>query len=110
MIVGIGIDVVSIARISKAMRRERFVERILAPAEREQAHGPRWVAGRWAAKEAVVKALGRPVPFRDIVVTGGPAGAPVARVSAVSGLKIHVSISHDRESAVAMAIVERPDH
>jgi holo-[acyl-carrier protein] synthase len=108
MIAGVGIDVVSIERIERAMRRKRFLERLLTPAETAEAKGPAWVAGRWAAKEAVMKALGRPVPFLEIEILRGAKGAPSALVASRPDQVIHVSISHDQGMAVAVAVVERP--
>lgn len=109
MIAGVGIDIVSVERIAKAMRRERFLERLLTPTERKEVGEAEWVAGRWAAKEAVIKALGRPVSFHSIEVRSGPLGAPVASLSDSPGLMVHVSISHERGTAVALAVIERPE-
>ncbi len=58
MIVGLGIDIVEVARIAEAMKNPRFIERILTPIEREFCTTPQKVAGRWAAKEAIAKAVG----------------------------------------------------
>ncbi|WP_127588157.1 holo-ACP synthase [Paenibacillus koleovorans] len=97
MIVGIGTDLVEIARIRRILEQPhgpRFVERLLTPAERELAAArgggspgrlAEFVAGRFAAKEAVAKALGcgigRQVGLQDISVLPGALGKPDCRVS-----------------------------
>ena len=86
MIIGIGTDLVDIARVADVLKRhgDRFVNRVFATEEREDAdHAeglPAHYAKRWAAKEAAAKALGlgidQGVYLRDIVVVRGPNGAP----------------------------------
>lgn len=107
MISGLGIDVVEVARIAKAMEHPRFLARILTPREREHCRSPQQVAGRWAAKEAVRKALG-PVPMLEIEITNGPGGEPVLGLpgSAAMGRRCLVSIAHERSVAVAVVTVE----
>lgn len=110
MIVGIGVDIVQIARIESAMRRPGFVERILHPDERAMARGPEWVAGRWAAKEAIAKCLGRSLRWHDVIVNTTKIGAPevILRRPDLNDppLRLHLSISHDHGCAVAFAIAE----
>lgn len=110
MIVGIGVDIVQISRIEHAMRRRRFVERILHPTERQRATDPEWVAGRWAAKEAIAKSLGRPLRWHDVIIEVTESGAPKVLIRrpdlAVAALRLHVAISHDHGCAVAFAIAE----
>src|SRR5258708_1973674 len=90
MIKGIGIDSVQLSRIARvhAEYGQKFLARIVTDAEREYVAGwadpvPR-IAGRFAAKEACMKALGTGwgagVRWRDIEVRRGPAGAPVANL------------------------------
>lgn len=124
MVVGIGIDSVLIERIRKVP--DRLFERICTPEEREycerfgtEGRHERY-AGRFAAKEAVSKALGTGIAagvnWTDIEVlptsTGAPRavlhGAAALRLRALGGERIHVSISHDRATAVAMAVLEGP--
>lgn len=86
MIRGIGFDVVRIERISALVSRrgERFAERLLLPSERvlweERGRTSRFLAGRFAAKEAIVKALGTGftggIGLRTIAVLADPAGRP----------------------------------
>jgi holo-[acyl-carrier protein] synthase len=111
MVVGLGIDMVEIVRIAKAMENPRFVYRVLTDNEREFCKTPSQVAGRWAAKEAVFKAVGLPLHWMDIEILADHAGAPKAVINAAKfdgkRLRIHVSITHERKQAVAVAILER---
>ena len=125
MIIGTGIDIVEIARLQRSIERykEHFLERTYTGAELEQAgtRGARTIlfyAGRWAAKEAIAKALGTgfgaSCGWLDISVLDDSMGKPVAAISGAAAetmrkkgvREIHVSISHDGGFAVAMAIAE----
>jgi holo-[acyl-carrier protein] synthase len=111
MIVGLGTDLVEIARIKHAMKNPRFVYRILTDREREICVAPHQVAGRWAAKEAIAKAVGLHLTWQQVEILPDELGVP--RVLIESGhfdrrrLKIHVSITHERTHAMAVAILER---
>ena len=111
MIVGLGMDLVEIARIRRAMENPRFLERILTPTEREFAVTPAQVAGRWAAKEAIYKALGIPLSWRDVEILPAAHGAPKATVNSVQynpgRMRLHITITHERTHASAVAVVER---
>lgn len=123
MVEGIGVDIIEIERVAEAVARRRFRERIFSPAERdycEDGGSPRRIAeryaGRFAAKEAVVKALGTGMrlPLREIETLRGESGAPYVRVSGeaatvVDGRRVWVSISHCKNYAVAQAVVERTE-
>ena len=108
MIEAVGIDLVDVGRIERAMRNPRFVDRVLTPNERLRACTPEYVAGRWAAKEALRKCVDQ-VGWQDVEVLSGSGRAPVLRiVRHVSGLEsrtIHVSISHERTHAVAVVVI-----
>lgn len=121
MILGTGVDIVEIGRIAKAAKNERFLEKLFAPDELEifKASGYRMetVAGRFAAKEAVLKALGcglSDIPMRDIAVNRAPSGQPVIALTGVARQKaalcgvtrVHISISHSERYAVACAVAE----
>ena len=76
MALSVGIDLIEIDRVERALeRRPRLAERLFTPAElayaRERARPGRHLAARFAAKEAVIKALGRGVPPKEIEVVGG---------------------------------------
>lgn len=111
MVVGLGMDLVEIARIEKAMRRPGFMERILTPMEREFCIKPVQVAGRWAAKEAVYKALGLPLNWQQIEILPDEIGAPRVKIDSPNfdpgRLRVMVSITHERQHAAAVAILER---
>jgi holo-[acyl-carrier protein] synthase len=121
MIVGIGIDVCSIARMGKALERhgDRFFHRICGPEERKDA-GRRdlstFLAGRFATKEAFAKALaGAPgVGWHEVRVRREPSGRPVLELSGqalesareAGASRWHVSISHDAGVAAAVVVLE----
>jgi len=111
-ILGIGTDVVEIERIRAAMHSPRFLDRILRPDERCPRETAEWVAGRWAAKEAVAKALGVHLKWHDVAIVSAEDGKPTVVLSdAVNNmdLTVHLSISHERSVAVAMVVVETVD-
>jgi holo-[acyl-carrier protein] synthase len=111
---GVGIDLLEIERMERALERHpRLAERLFTSAEREyaaaRARPGRHLAARFAAKEAVVKALGLSGGFalREIeVVAGEP---PTVRLSgqaaeAAAGLTVEISLTHSRDNAAAVAI------
>ena len=112
---GVGIDLIEIARLERALeRRPRLAERLFTDAELSYARGRarpgRHLAARFAAKEAVVKALGlRGFGIREIeVVAGEP---PRIRLSgraaeAAAGREVAISLTHSREDAAAVAIAQ----
>ncbi len=120
MIVGIGLDLVSISRAREMLARhgERLVARCCAPGEAARPGDPAHVAGLLAAKEAAFKALGTGwgsgVGWRDAVVGRTPNGAPVvtfaagaaARAAHLGVRSAHLSITHDAGVAVAVVILE----
>jgi holo-[acyl-carrier protein] synthase len=112
MVVGLGIDLVEIARIRRAMENPRFVYRILTDAERELCTTPGRVAGRWAAKEAIYKAIGLPMSsWHDIEILHDHLGSPRAVIHShqfdTKRLRLNVSITHERTHAAAVAVLER---
>lgn len=123
MIYGIGTDIVSVARIREGLTRhgERYTEMLLAEAEREEcARAPdaaRFIAKRFAAKEAFSKAFGTglrsPVTLHAVAVVhdelGKPAYAFDEKLGALMqerGLRAQLSISDEKEYVVAFAIIE----
>jgi holo-[acyl-carrier protein] synthase len=114
----IGIDLLEIDRLERALARHpRLAERVFTTAERDYAAArtrpARHLAARFAAKEAVVKALGLSEGFglRDIeVVAGEP---PTVRLEGraaeeASGRSIDISLTHSRDFAAAVAIADTP--
>lgn len=120
MILGIGIDIIEIRRIEKAiLRNDAFLEKVFTEKERMyfKSRGVRAevVAGNFAAKEAVAKAMSlgfRYFGFKDIEVLRNGLGKPyvvlhnTAKNMINSKSHIYVSISHSRDNAVANAIIE----
>jgi holo-[acyl-carrier protein] synthase len=118
VIIGVGIDVVDVARfIATLGRAPRLVSRLFTAEERELP--PASLAARFAAKEACAKALGAPAGLRwlDASVSRGPAGEPslriagtvLARAQALGVDQFHLSMSHDAGIASAIVIAERGD-
>ena len=115
----VGIDLIEIARISRARQRwgERFLNRVFSASEVVASHGrAASLAGRFAAKEAAAKALGvgiGPVDWRDIEVSVGAAGEPLLllhgrarELSQRLGVsQAVVSISDTAEHAVAVVVL-----
>jgi holo-[acyl-carrier protein] synthase len=109
MIEGLGMDLVEIARIERAMRRPGFLERVLTKQERELDSTPRFVAGRWAAKEAAKKCLPGLRSWHDIQVLRRSDGAPVLQVNGLDeGRRLWVTITHERTHAAATVLLEGP--
>lgn len=129
MIYGIGTDIIQISRIEAALARngERFAEKILGPDELQVYHrrkakvaarGLRFLATRFAAKEAFSKAIGlgmrMPMTWRALQTLNAPGGRPVAVTSGSlqefmdrNGLSAQVSITDEADYAVAFVIVEK---
>ncbi len=125
MLLGLGIDVVDIARIRRILdgppdRAGRFVERCFTPGERAYCQGAHDGAARYgarfAAKEAASKALGVPTGVRwiDVEVLKGEGGAPslalhgvaAARARQLGVARVHVSLTHDGGVAAAVVALE----
>jgi len=131
LIFGIGTDAVEIARIAAALGRhgDRFAMRVLGPRElavfearrrRSASRGLTYLATRFAAKEAISKAVGlgmrQPMSWRAVEIVNEPGGRPIAL--AHSGLaaflqerhlRLHVTVSDLEQIAVAHAVAERVD-
>jgi holo-[acyl-carrier protein] synthase len=108
----VGIDLIEIDRVERALeRRPRLADRLFTPAElayaRKRARPGRHLAARFAAKEAVIKALGQGVPPREIeVISGEPPRLELHGRAAdlAGGTEIAISLTHSRDSAAAVAI------
>ena len=125
MILGIGMDIVEIDRIEGSLQRfgARFLQKILTPGE-ESALSTRGlpsassVAARFAAKEAAVKALGtgfsQGITPQQIYVQSLPSGQPqifftgpaAQRMAELGATRAHLSLTHGRDSAAAVVILE----
>jgi len=126
MIIGVGTDIVEIARLQKSLQRasgERFLEHVFTVSEQASAPGNErqkyaYYAGRWAAKESLSKALGTGIGSRcllcEIEILRGEGGKPdmtlsgaAAETAAQLGIRhLHVSISHEQAYACAVVIAE----
>jgi holo-[acyl-carrier protein] synthase len=121
-IVGLGVDLCEIGRIERAIARHpTFRDRFFTPEEiaycDSKARPAESYAGRFAAREATIKALGgyRGRRWLDISVTRGPSGAPAIRLDgnakrradALGISAVLITFSHERSNAVAFAIAVR---
>lgn len=112
----IGVDIVEIERIRTLYGKygETFMKRILTEAEIAQClakpDSMASLAGRFAAKEAVSKALGTGIgaglSWHDIEVLNNEAGKPEVTLHGFGQYRVKISISHDHHSAVATALLE----
>ena len=129
MIYGIGTDIIQISRIEDALARhgDRFAEKILGQEELDKYHrrkskvearGVRFLASRFAAKEAFSKAIGlgmrMPMTWRAMQTLNAPSGKPIVETSGAlkefmeqNGLAAQVSITDEADYAVAFVIVEK---
>lgn len=116
MIVGVGIDVVDIARFGETLDRTPAMRaRLFTELERQRPLAS--LAARFAAKEALAKALGAPVGLHwiDAEVQSDASGRPVlvmagtvaARAAELGVVSTHVSLSHDAGIASAVVVLER---
>lgn len=122
MILGIGNDIIEIARIQAVIARhsKRFLNRIFTPSEQEyclkRKNPALHLAGRFAAKEAIVKALGtgfsQGISWLDIEIKNDSKGKPIVSFSPSAkelfgDLNLHISISHCHHYATAFAVWTR---
>ncbi len=122
MVVGVGVDIVEVSRIERALERygERFLHRVFTEVEREycEQFGKQRAlhyAARFAAKEAFAKAVGTGMVglrWRDVGVVNGRLGKPELLLSdevarRYPGCRFHVSLSHTATHAVAVVVVEQ---
>lgn len=123
-IVGIGVDLVDVARVASILeRRKTFVERVFTPPEiaycERQANPAESYAARWAAREACRKALGgvRDMRWHDVRVDRAPTGAPAlvlegavkARADRLGVTEVKVALTHERRMAAAFCVAVRAD-
>ncbi len=124
MIRGIGTDFIETQRIRNSLRKnaDRFIKRILTQAEQayvaEKIDPAPYVAARFAAKEAILKALGtglaKGINWTDMEILRDGSGAPSVKLSGQAktiaqekGIKtIHISLSHTQNAALAFAVAE----
>jgi holo-[acyl-carrier protein] synthase len=125
MIVGIGVDICRIERLARLRERHgaRFLDRVFTPGEQAYCGlGPNCdqrYAARFAAKEACLKALGTGfsagTTLKDVAVVSTPSGRPELVITGqaehvlrqLGVVTVHVSLSHEREHAIAFVVLER---
>lgn len=115
-ILGIGTDIIEVERIRESIQRNsRFVDRVFTTAEIDYANGRQarylHLAGRFAAKEAVAKAIGESLSWHDVEIANSPNGRPFVILhgkakAAVGECVMHITISHTKNYAIATAIME----
>jgi holo-[acyl-carrier protein] synthase len=113
---GLGLDLVDIGRLERAIdRRPRLAERLFTAAELDFAAArrrpARHLAVRFAAKEAAIKALGAPVAPRQVEVWGGGNTPPrlvlhgrAAELASERGVELHVALTHTDDTAAAVVL------
>jgi len=124
-IIGIGIDLCEVARVENSLQKhgDRFADKILHPNEKkhfeQQKFQARFLAKRFAAKEAFAKAMGtgiaHGVTFPNIEIYNDELGKPglklhsstQEKLAALGATHVHLSISDERETAIAQVIIER---
>lgn len=121
MIAAVGVDIIEIDRVERVVEKygDRFLNRVFTPTElRESRLRPQSLAGRFAAKEAVLKVLqtglARGISWKEVRITAGESGEPGVTLEGQAERearsrqigKIHLSISHDRDRAIAFAVGE----
>ncbi|MBU3133839.1 holo-ACP synthase [Clostridium gasigenes] len=121
MIIGIGTDIIEIERIEKGIKTNKhFLDKLFTKNEillfESKAMRSEVIAGNFAAKEAVSKALGtgvRGFSFKDIEILRDELGKPVAKLNEKvekvlgnKGYNLNISISHNNLSAIAFAVLE----
>ena len=122
MILGVGCDIIRVARVARAVEKEHFLTRVYTPAERAYAMqrgagAAAAFAARFAGKEAVLKAFGtglRGGTLHDVEILPDALGAPevhlhgffAARAAEMGVTRVWVTLSHEKEYATAYCILE----
>ncbi|MCD6228222.1 MAG: holo-ACP synthase [Candidatus Omnitrophica bacterium] len=115
MVIGVGIDIVKIEKLKEAVQKwgTLFLNRIFNSQELENIQEGRIyyqrLAARFAAKEAVIKALSKnyPLVLKDILILNRKNGAPYCEVKKKIDLDISLSITHVEDYAVACAVAQK---
>ncbi|CAB4544350.1 MAG: holo-ACP synthase [Actinobacteria bacterium] len=115
MVLGVGVDLVNVTRFEEhVLKQPKLLERLFVPSELDAPI--KTIAGRFAAKEALIKALGGSdgVAWHEVEVSKNASGKPFISTSGqtaetvrAAGIsQLHLSISHDAGMAVAMVVAE----
>lgn len=106
---GIGTDIISNTRVKNSDVNDRF----LSEKEKEVYKNigsdgkNNFLSGRWAAKEAIIKASNKEFIFSDISIINSPTGKPFVFIGNIKRIDIHLSISHDVEYTIAFCVIEK---
>lgn len=123
MIAGLGTDIVEVSRMSRSLSKGDAFKKLVFHADEQtyceaKGHPSESYAGRYAAKEAFLKALGtgwkNKIHWNEIVIRNNAEGQPILSIEGetlqtlvhLRHTKIHLSISHSRETAIAVVILE----
>lgn len=118
MIKGIGIDIVEIARISSGIERKVLSEKEISIFNnfKGEHRKKEFIAGRFSVKEALIKAIGVFISYKKITVLNDENGKPYFDDETLKYIKnkfgdciIHLSISHEKNYAVSIVVIERID-
>ena len=124
MILGIGLDIIETARVERALKNPRFMNRVYTAGEQEYIENRKGnvqsAAGIYAAKEAVSKALGTgigPISFQEVEIVWRENGKPSVKLTGnalkllqdMGGKRIMVSITHIKDLAAAQAVIDGGD-
>lgn len=116
MIIGTGVDITEVSRLRRAFEKwgDSFLERVFTKTEiansRKRASLYQHLAGRFAAKEAVFKALGdADLAWHDVEILNDKNGKPSCKILSKKGkdVTVHISISHVKTYAVANAVITK---
>jgi len=116
MIAGVGVDLVEVARLQEMLTEHpRMADRLFTPTEiaycESKRHKYLHYAGRFAAKESIIKTFGRAVPWKDMEIINDTHGRPEVRVQGkarelLGEGRLYISITHTHTYAVAQAVLE----
>jgi len=124
LILGIGLDIIETARVERALKNPRFMNRVYTAGEQEYIENRKGnvqsAAGIYAAKEAVSKALGTgigPISFQEVEIVWRENGKPSVKLTGnalkllqdMGGKRIMVSITHIKDLAAAQAVIDGGD-
>ena len=115
MVIGVGIDIIKIEKIQSAIDKwnNGFLDRVFNPEELEKINSGKLyyqrLAARFAAKEAVIKAISKEEPFalKEILILNKENGAPYCKLKKDLGIDIFLSITHIEDYAVACAVAQK---
>ena len=119
MIIGTGVDITEVRRLRQAVDKwgDEFLNRVFTKEELENAktRGSLYqhLAGRFAAKEAIFKALGNAkLGWKEVQILNDKEGKPFCRILSAKGkgVEVHISISHVKSYATAIAIVTKKEY